>query len=67
MVSWASAITGSIRVTLQASAADIYAYIVLSWTGFLGMTLSAPAQAYFDGIKADERVAKAQSVLAAAK
>jgi glutathione S-transferase len=48
------------------SAADLYAYIVLSWTGFLGIPMSAPAQAYADGIKADERVAKALGVLAAA-
>ena len=46
------------------SAADIYAHIVLGWSGFLGVTLPAPAQAYLDGIKSDERVAKAHGVLA---
>lgn len=49
------------------SAADIYAYIVLGWAGYLGVTLSAPAQAYFDGIKAEERVAKAYAAMSAAQ
>ncbi len=47
------------------SAADIYAFVVLGWAGYLGLTLSAPAQAYFDGIKADERMVKAQAAMAA--
>lgn len=47
------------------SAADLYAYIVLSWTGHLGIPLSAEAQAYFDGIKADERVQKAHAAMTA--
>jgi glutathione S-transferase len=47
------------------SAADIYAYIVLSWTGYLGITLSAPAQAYFDGIKATEAVQKGHAAISA--
>lgn len=49
------------------SAADIYAYIVLGWSGFLGITLPAAAQAYFDGLKADERVAKAHAAMTAAQ
>ncbi len=47
------------------TAADIYAHVVLGWSGFLGVTLPAAAQAYLDGIKADERVAKAATALAA--
>ncbi len=47
------------------SAADLYAYIVLSWTGFLGITLPANAQAYFDGIKANEHVQKGHAAMAA--
>jgi len=47
------------------SAADLYAYIVLSWTGFLGMTLSPQAQAYFDHIKANEQVQKGHAAIAA--
>ena len=46
------------------SAADIYAYIVLSWSGFVGVTLSAPAQAYFDGLKANPAVQKGHAALA---
>lgn len=48
------------------SAADIYAYIVLSWSGFLGITLSAPAQAYFDGLAAHEGIKRAHAALHAA-
>lgn len=47
------------------SAADIYAYIVLSWSGFLGVTLPAAAQAYFDGLKNDESIQKAHAVMMA--
>ena len=47
------------------SAADLYAYIVLSWCGFLGITLPAAAQAYFDGIKANEHVQKGHAAMAA--
>lgn len=47
------------------SAADLYAYIVLSWSGYLGIQLSAQAQGYFDGIKAHEGVQKAHAALAA--
>jgi glutathione S-transferase len=46
------------------SAADLYAYIVLSWTGFLGIPLSG-AQVYFDSIKANEAVQQAHTVMAA--
>lgn len=49
------------------SAADLYAYIVLSWSGFLGIPLTAEAQAYHDGIKAIDAVKKAHAVLAAAQ
>ena len=48
------------------SAADLYAYIVLSWTGFLGIQLPAGAQAYFDGLKALEAIQKGHAVLSAA-
>ena len=41
------------------SAADVYAYVVLSWSGFLGVPLTPEAQAYFDGIKDLEVVKKA--------
>lgn len=47
------------------SAADVYAYVVLSWAGFLGLTLPAAAQAYLDGLKANEGVQKAQAAMAA--
>lgn len=49
------------------SAADVYAYIVLSWTGYLGIPLSAEAQAYFDGIKAHEGVQKGHAAIQAAQ
>lgn len=48
------------------SSADLYAYIVLSWSGHVGVTLPPAAQAYFDGLKANEAVTKAQAALAAA-
>ena len=47
------------------SAADIYAYVVLSWTGFLKIPMSAAAQAYHDGIKAHDGVKKAHEAMAA--
>lgn len=47
------------------SAADIYAYIVLSWTGFLGITLPPAAQAYVDGLKAHEGMQRGLAALAA--
>jgi glutathione S-transferase len=47
------------------SAADLYAYIVLSWTGFLGLELPAAAQTYFDGIKANEAVQAGHAAIAA--
>jgi len=47
------------------SAADLYAYIVLSWTGYLKIELSPAAQTYFDGIKANEGVQKAHAAIAA--
>ena len=40
----------------QFTAADIYLYIVLSWAGFMGITLPADAQTYFNGIQAMEGV-----------
>jgi glutathione S-transferase len=45
------------------SAADLYAYIVLSWSGFLKLPLPAAAQAYFDRIKALDAVQKASAAL----
>jgi glutathione S-transferase len=47
------------------SAADVYAYIVLSWTGYLSIQLPAGAQAYFDGIKANELVQKGHAAISA--
>jgi glutathione S-transferase len=47
------------------SAADLYAYIVLSWSGYLGLQLPPAAQAYFDGIKANEAVVKGHAAIAA--
>lgn len=47
------------------SAADVYAYIVLSWTGFVGITLSAEAQTYFDRVKSDAGVVKGHAAIAA--
>lgn len=47
------------------SAADVYAYIVLSWAGFVGLTLPAAAQTYFDGLKANEGIQKAHAAIAA--
>ncbi len=47
------------------SAADVYAYVVLSWTGFLKLTLSAPAQAYFDGLTAHAGIKQGLAAIAA--
>ena len=47
------------------SAADVYAYIVLSWSTYLGVTLSPEALAYFEGIKANPAIVKAQASMAA--
>jgi glutathione S-transferase len=49
------------------SAADVYAYIVLSWAGFVGVTLPPAAQAYFDGLRANEAIQKAHAVMSAAQ
>jgi glutathione S-transferase len=49
------------------SAADVYAYIVLSWAGFVGVTLPPAAQAYFDGLKAHEAIQKAHAAMVAAQ
>lgn len=47
------------------SAADLYAYIVLSWCPHLGVTLPPAAQAYFDGLKGNESITKASAAMAA--
>ncbi len=47
------------------SAADIYAYVVLSWAGFMELKLPAAAQTYFDGLKANEGIQKAHAAMAA--
>ena len=47
------------------SAPDLYAYIVLSWGGFVGVTLPANAQKYFDGLKANEAIQKGHAAIAA--
>ena len=49
------------------SAADIYAYIVLSWTGYVKVPLSAAAQKYFDGIKALDAIQKGHAAITAAQ
>ena len=46
------------------SAADIYAYVVLSWTGYMELKLPAAAQTYFDALKANEHIQKAHAALA---
>lgn len=48
------------------SAADIYAYIVLSWHPFVGIELPAGAKAYFEHIKSLDAVQKAHAAIAAA-
>lgn len=47
------------------SAADVYAYVILSWAGFLGVTLPAAAQTYFDGLTANEGIKKAHAAMTA--
>ena len=47
------------------SAADVYAYIVLSWSGYVSVTLPAPVQAYFDGLVANPEIQKAQAAMVA--
>ena len=49
------------------SAADLYAFIVLGWSGFLKVTLPSAAQGYVDALKADPRIQKAQAAMAAAQ
>lgn len=49
------------------SAADVYAYIVLSWSGFVGVTLPPAAQAYFDGLAANASIQKAHAAMSAAQ
>lgn len=48
------------------SAADIYAYIVLTWTPYLGIVLSADAAAYKDRVGSLEGVQKAHAAMNAA-
>lgn len=48
------------------NAADIYAYIVLSWTGYLGVPLTGEAQSYFDALSANEGIKKGLAAIAAA-
>ncbi len=47
------------------SAADLYAYIVLGWSGYVGVTLPPAAQAYVDGLKANDGIQKAHAAIAA--
>lgn len=49
------------------SAADLYAYIVLSWSGPLGVTLPPAAQAYCDALKSNEAIQKAYATMTAAQ
>lgn len=48
------------------SSADLYAFIVLGWAGFLKVTLPSAAQGYVEAIGADPRIQKAQAAMAAA-
>lgn len=47
------------------SAADVYAYIVLTWTGFIGFSLPPTSQAYLAGLEANPEIQKAQAALKA--
>lgn len=47
------------------SAADVYAYIVLSWAGYMELKLPEAAQGYLDGLKGNESIQKAQAAMAA--
>ena len=47
----------------QFTVADIYMYIVLSWAGFMGITLPADAQTYFNGIQAMDGVASTYAAI----
>lgn len=49
------------------SAADIYAYIVLSWTFYLKIPLSSEAQTYFNQIKAIDGVQNAHAAMPSSK
>ena len=49
------------------SAADLYAFIVLGWSGFLKVTLPSAAQGYVDALKADPRIESAQAAMTAAQ
>jgi glutathione S-transferase len=49
------------------SSADLYAFIVLGWSGFLKVTLPSAAHGYVDGLRADARIQKAQAAMAAAQ
>jgi glutathione S-transferase len=40
----------------QFTVADVYAYICLSWSQYVGVTLEGPVEAYFKGIQAIEGV-----------
>eukprot|EP00039_Didymoeca_costata_P031187 m.33564 g.33564 ORF g.33564 m.33564 type:complete len:206 (+) comp8568_c0_seq2:228-845(+) len=48
------------------SAADSYAYIVLSWSGYLQVELTPEAQTYFDRIKALSQVQESHKKMAEA-
>lgn len=49
------------------SAPDLYAYIVLSWSVPLGITLPPAAQAYCDGLKGNEAIQKAYATMTASQ
>ena len=49
------------------SAADLSAFIVLGWSGFLKVTLPSAAQGYVDALKADPRIESAQAAMTAAQ
>jgi glutathione S-transferase len=49
------------------SAADLYALIVLGWSGFLHVTLPSAAQGYVDALNADSRIQKARAAMTAAQ
>ena len=46
------------------STADIYAYVVLSWSPLFGLSLPTEVQTYFERLKTHEAITKASAVMA---
>ena len=49
------------------SVADVYLFIVLTWTAFVGVTLDAPVAEYMEGIKARDGVGSTYAAINAPK